>query len=60
MDNLNFSDIEAVKAAFAAIQREKDAEKAQSADKDKLIAAEKARADAEKARADAEKARTPR
>ncbi|KAL2889489.1 hypothetical protein HOO65_020031 [Ceratocystis lukuohia] len=63
MDNLNFSDIEAVKAAFAAIQREKDAEKAQSAekdkliadkdkliaDKDKLIAAERLRAEEEKA-----------
>ncbi|PHH54185.1 hypothetical protein CFIMG_002154RA, partial [Ceratocystis fimbriata CBS 114723] len=56
MDNLDFSDIEAVKAAFAAIQREKDAEKAQSAekdkliaDKDKLIAAERLRAEEEKA-----------
>ncbi|KAL2884915.1 hypothetical protein HOO65_090210 [Ceratocystis lukuohia] len=58
MDNLNFSDIEAVKAAFAAIQREKDAEKAQSAEKDKLIAEKDELIAAERLRAEEEKAQS--
>ncbi|KAL2889487.1 hypothetical protein HOO65_020029 [Ceratocystis lukuohia] len=64
IDDLDYSDIEAVKAAFQALVRERDAiraradeYKARSVDLDKQIAAAKADADAAKARADAEKAR---
>ncbi|PHH49665.1 hypothetical protein CFIMG_006523RA [Ceratocystis fimbriata CBS 114723] len=65
IDDLDYSDIEAVKAAFQALVRERDAiraradeYKARSVDLDKQIAAAKADADAAKARADEDKARS--
>ncbi|KAL2889115.1 protein kinase-like domain [Ceratocystis lukuohia] len=57
MENLDFTDIEAVKAAIAALEQVTYAEK-KRADAEKTRAdAEKTRADAEKERADAEKRR---